>query len=222
SYGRLLRHEDGPVEKTAASEDSPLRANRHPYRARAKPGEMAYDYDKILVEEAVREAADAPVTILRLPMVYGPGDPHRRLRPYLEKMASGAAEIRIDRAKTRWRWTRGAVGDVAEAIALAVTNPRAAGRTYNVGEEDALSEADWIRAIAEAAGWKGVVREVASGELPEPEREAYDFRHDLVADTTRIRRELGFRERVGRAEALRRTVAAAAAEREEVGGGAGI
>ncbi len=37
----------------------------------AKPGEMAYDYEKILVEAAVRDGAGSPVTILRLPMVYG-------------------------------------------------------------------------------------------------------------------------------------------------------
>jgi len=208
AYGRLLRLEDGPVERAASLEDAPLRASRHPYRERARPGEMAYDYDKIEVEDAVREGTDAPVTILRLPMVYGVGDPHRRLRPYIEPMAAGASEIRIDRAKASWRWTRGAVEDVAEAIALAATtsDPRAAGRVYNLGEEDALTEAEWIGAIAAAAGWNGAVRAVDASELPESEREPYDFRHDLVADTTRIREEFGFRERVGRAEALRRAV----------------
>ncbi len=209
-YGRLLRLEGGPADRTPATEDSPLRASRHPYRAMAKRGEMAWDYEKILVEAVVREEADAPVTILRLPMVYGTGDPHRRIRPYVSRMAGGpeAGEIRVDRAKAAWRWTRGAVEDVARAIALAVVDGRASGRVYNVGEEDALSEADWIRAVGEAAGWTGSVREVAREELPEAEREPFDFAHDLVADTGRIRRELGFCERVGRAEGLRRAVAA--------------
>jgi nucleoside-diphosphate-sugar epimerase len=208
-YGRLLRLESAPADRAASSEDSPLRASRHPYRALAKPGEMAYDYEKILVESAVRDGADAPVTILRLPMVYGPGDPQRRLRPYVSRMTGDdAGEIRIDRAKAAWRCTRGAVEDVARAIALAAVDGRASGRVYNVGEEDALCEAEWIRAIAEAAGWTGRVREVAREELPESEREPYDFAHDLVADTGRIRRELGFREGVGRGEELRRAVAA--------------
>ena len=174
----------------------------------AKPGEMAYDYEKILVEAAVREASGAPVTILRLPIVYGPGDPQRRLRPYLSRMAEGASEIRLDRAKAAWRWTRGYVEDVAEAIALAATDSRASGRVYNLGEDDALREAEWIRAIGEAAGWTGSVRAVERDELPDAEREPYDFAHDLVADTSRIRRELGFREPVGRREGLRRSVAA--------------
>jgi len=208
SYGGLLRLEGGAVAPgTAAAEDSPLRASRHPYRARARPGEMAYDYDKVLVETAVREGADAPVTILRLPMVYGPGDPYRRLRPLLAKMESDAAEILVDRRRAGWRWTRGYVDDVAHAIALAVADPRAAGRVFNVGEDDALAERDWIRAVGEAAGWGGSVREAAPEEIPEAEREPdFDYAHDLVADTTRIQRELGFRERVGRSEGLRQTV----------------
>ncbi len=100
-------------------------------------------------------------------------------------MAGGAPEIRLDRAKAAWRWTRGFVEDVAEAIALAVIDDRASGRVYNVGEEDALREAEWVRAIGEAAGWTGHVRAVEREALPEAEREPYDFAHDLVADTSR-------------------------------------
>ena len=207
AYGRLLGLEGGPRESAPATEESSLRTSRYPYRSMAKPGEMAYDYEKILVEGAAR-ASGLPVTVLRLPKVYGAGDPQQRLRPQLSRMLAGEGEIRLDRAKASWRWTRGAVEDVADAIALAVTDQRASGRVYNLGEELASSQAEWVRAIGEAAGWTGRVREVAREELPEDEREPYDFAHDLSADTGRIRRELGFRERVGRAESLRRAVAA--------------
>jgi nucleoside-diphosphate-sugar epimerase len=208
AYGRLLRLESGPAEGAPATEDSPLRESRHPYRAMARPGEMAYDYDKILVESAARAGSTVPVTVLRLPKVYGVGEPRRERRPYLIRMLEGAREIRLDRAKAAWRWTRGAVEDVAAAIALAATDERASGRVYNLGEEQASSEAEWVRAIGEAAGWTGRVREIAREDLPEEEREPYDFAHHLVSDTGRIRRELGFVERVGRAESLRRAVAA--------------
>jgi nucleoside-diphosphate-sugar epimerase len=134
-------------------------------------------------------------------------------------MLAGAAEIRLDRAKAVWRWTRGAVEDVADAIALAATDVRASGRVYNLGEEPASSEAEWIRAIGEAVGWTGHAREVPREELPEEEREPYDFAHDLVADTGRIRRELGFVERVGREESLRRAVAAERLRPEAISGG---
>jgi nucleoside-diphosphate-sugar epimerase len=205
AYGRLLRLESGPRDPALLTEDSPLRASRYPYRAMARPGEMAYDYEKILVESAAAADPALPATVLRLPSVYGEGDGQRRLRPYLERM--GKPELLIDRTKAGWRWTRGHVEDVAAAIARACMDSRAAGKTYNVGEADALSEADWIRAIGKAADWDGEVREVARDELPEGLAEPYDFAHDLAADTRRIREELGVHEPVGRLAGLRRAVA---------------
>ena len=60
--------------------------------------------------------------------------------------------------------------------------------------------------IAKAIDWKGQLLEVAADELPERERQPFDFRYELATDTSRIRRELGYREMVGRSEALRRTI----------------
>ncbi len=211
AYGRLLRLEAGAREVAPLAEDAPLRAARYPYRAKARgPEGMAHDYEKIFVEAAVAGHANLPATILRLPFVYGPCDPQRRLRPYLERTRD--PEILLDRAKASWRWTRGYVEDVGEAIALATGNERAAGRIYNVGEEDAVTEAEWVRLVGEASGWRGEVRAVARRDLPEGLAEPYDFSHDLAADTGRIRSELGFRESVGRAEGVRRTVAWEAAQ----------
>jgi nucleoside-diphosphate-sugar epimerase len=94
------------------------------------------------------------------------------------------------------------LGDVAAAVAVTATDPRAAGRVYNLGEPVALSEADWVRAVGEAAGWQGEVLVVPRGRLAVPG----DTGQDIVMDTTRIRQELGYREEVPSAEALRRTV----------------
>ena len=107
----------------------------------------------------------------------------------------------------RWRWTRGYVENVADAIALAATDDRAAGRVYNVGEPEALSEAEWVAAIGRAAGWEGRVATMAPDQLPQHLVEAYAFEHHVVGDTRRIRDELGYTERVDRDEALRRTIA---------------
>ena len=205
AYGRLRRLESGASERALLSEDALLRTSRFPYRAVSKSGEMAFDYEKIQVEKAVSGHPELLTTILRLPFVYGPGDRQRRLKPYLERMAQ--LQMPLDRAKAAWRSSRGYVEDVAEAIAIACVDPRAAGRTYNIGEADPLTETEWISAICEAAGWKGAVRPVPREELPEGLAEPYDFGHDLGADTRRIREELGYREPVGRAEGLRRTVA---------------
>ena len=214
AYGRLLRLEARARELGPLTEDAELRATRHPYRAKARgPEDLAYEYDKIPVEAAVAGHADLPATILRLPFVYGPGDPQRRLRPYLERMRD--PEILLDRAKASWRWTRGYVEDVGEAIALAAGDERAAGRIYNLGEEDAATEAEWVRLIGKAAGWGGEVRAVPSDELPKELKEPFDFSQDLAVDTRRIRKELAYREPVGRMEGLRRTVAWEAAQPRE-------
>jgi nucleoside-diphosphate-sugar epimerase len=206
-YGRLLRLERGAANPAPAAEDAPLRSSRFPYRAAAAgPADMAYGYEKIFVEEAASGDPRLPATVLRLPAVYGPGDPHHRVGQVLARMGTGAPLL-LDRAKASWRWTRGYVDDVADAIALAATDERAAGRTYNLGEETALTEAQWVREIGLAAGWRGDVGEVPREELPAPLAEPYDFAHDLVASSARIRAELGFRERVGRTEGLRRSVA---------------
>ena len=202
SYGWFLGLEAGPRNPTPATEDSPLRSSRFPYRGKARSsGDVAHDYEKILVEQAASCDPALPTTVLRLPCVYGAGDGHHRVGQVLVRALAGPP-FRIDRARAAWRWTRDAVDDVAEAIALAAADPRAAGRVYNVGEESALSEEEWTRAVLRAAGLDDDVRVVGREELPADAAEPYDFRHDLVADTGRIRRELGYREIVGRDAAL--------------------
>jgi nucleoside-diphosphate-sugar epimerase len=65
------------------TEDAELRASRFSYRlakprAAGDPQAWMDDYDKIPLEEAARAAAGFETTILRLPMVFGPGDRQRR------------------------------------------------------------------------------------------------------------------------------------------------
>jgi nucleoside-diphosphate-sugar epimerase len=210
-YGRLLGLEGGGPAAEPSSEESPLRESRFPYRARAQgPEDRAYDYEKILVESAAASDRALPATILRLPCVWGPRDPNRRVGQILDRFRAGG-DYAMDAAQASWRWTRGFVEDVADAIALAVTDARAQGQTYNLGEESAPTEAEWVARIGSACpGWRGEVRAVAREQLP-PELAGppFDYAHDLVADTSRIRRELGFHERADPGEAMRRAVAAA-------------
>ena len=93
------------------------------------------------------------------------------------------------------------------AVVLAVTDGRAVGRIYNVGERETLTWADWVRAIGHAAGWDGEVVSVPRDRLPEHLLPDEDTAQHLVVDTTRIREELGYREHISRKKALRRTVA---------------
>jgi nucleoside-diphosphate-sugar epimerase len=206
---RLFKVEPGAPDPTPLDEDAPLRCALYPYRAVAKDqADPKYAYDKIPVEQVVRENADLPATILRLPAVYGPGDFQHRTFEYLKRMDDGRRSILVDRAQLGWRWSRGYVENVAAAIVLAATDARAAGRTYNVGEEPALSIADWIAQIGRAASWNGRVCGMAEVDLPAHLRESgMDWRHDWAVNTGRIRRELGYVEPVTLRDALARTVA---------------
>ena len=207
SYGRLLGLEKGPPDPQPMDEDSPLRESRYPHRAMSKsPKDFAATYDKMLVEEAVNDSVKLRATVLRLPAVYGPDDKYHRAFEYLKRMDDGRREIILEEARARWLWTRGYVENVADAIALAVTDERAAGRVYNVGEPDVLTEAEWIRSIGQAADWRGEVVILPGEKMPAHLASPYNFEHHMHCDTTRIRRELDYHERVSRAEAMRRTI----------------
>jgi nucleoside-diphosphate-sugar epimerase len=195
-----------PPDPTPLSEDAPLRERRFPYRGYGLPQPWADDYDKIPVEQTILNAPDLPGTVLRLPAVYGPGDNQHRLRPYLRRMDDGRPAILLAEGQAGWRGTRGYVENVAAAVALAVTDDRAAGRVYNVGEEPTPTEREWVGQIAAAAGWSGEIVMVPARHLPDHLRPPFDFRYDLATDTGRIREELGYSEPVERQEALDRTV----------------
>jgi nucleoside-diphosphate-sugar epimerase len=158
------------------------------------------------VERAVLGDPRLPGTVLRLPMVYGPGDRQHRLFPYLKRMDDGRPAILLEENQARWRWTRGYVENVAAAVARAAVEERATGQIYNVGEPDAPTEAEWVEQIGRAAGWRGEVVAVLPEFLPKALLMAVDWRHHLVTDTSRLRNLLGFTEPVAHAEALRRTV----------------
>jgi nucleoside-diphosphate-sugar epimerase len=208
TYGILWRNEATPPNVTPIREDAPLRSVLYPYRRMAKgPDDPKYSYDKIPVERVVMGDPDLPGTVLRLPATYGPGDRQHRLFEYLKRMDDGRPFILLGAEEARWRQTHGYVENVADAVALAATDGRAANGIFNVGEEDAWSRAEWVKSIGQAVGWEGEVIAVPEDLLPEHLRSPTSYEHDLAVDTGRIRKELGYEERVPRGEALLKTIA---------------
>jgi nucleoside-diphosphate-sugar epimerase len=206
AYGSFRRLEISEPPKRPLSEAAPLRTILFPYRDLSKKkSDLFFRYEKISVEQTVMNNGGLPATILRLPQVFGPYDQQHRLRDYLKRMDAGG-DIVIGQAKACWRSTRGYVENIAAGIAVAVTNRKAAGRIYNIGERPAESEKDWIERIGKAAGWTGRLKVVPEAALPPQLRELYDWNYHLAADTARIRRELGYQEKISPAEAMRRTV----------------
>ena len=206
SSGDVYRNYDGfrgrptaPPDPVPLAEDAPLREARFPYRGLGLEAPWADDYDKVLVEDAYRSASDLPTTLLRLPAVFGEGDPQRRVASVLEGLEADGP-VRLGGTQAGWRWSRAYVEDVAAAVALVVADDRAVGETLNLGDRGALTEAEWTRAVAEAAGLEARIM-ICADEGP------FDFRYDLALDTSRAR-GLGLGAQVGLREGLARTVAA--------------
>ena len=213
AMGVLHGLEEGPLEPLPLREDSTLRTKLQiypPEQVRMMQGVFPWldeDYDKIPVEGAVLSDAELPGTVLRLPMIYGPGDPRHRSFPMLKRMDDRRPVIVLPRSLAEWRSPRGYVENVAAAIAMAVHSEHAAGRVYNVAEVESFSELEWARTLAVAAEWGGEFVVVEDSEAPASVRIAGNFAQHLITDTTRIRSELGYREPVARKDAIRRTIA---------------
>ena len=182
AYGRFAGMEAGWLEKGLLTEDSPLRTVLYPYRAQAKsPDELAHYYEKILVEREAMGNPQLPATVLRLPKVYGPGN------------NADLATVYAYRDHPDWRWTHGYVENVAQAIVRVAVHPAAAGRIYNAGEEYTPTVGERLKTLP------------ASTVQPAPDS-AFDFRQDIAYDTSRIRKELGYKERISYEEGLKRTL----------------
>ena len=202
----------GSLQPVPLTEDSELRTvpPYSPERTKMLQSVFSWvdeEYDKIPVEKAVMSLPDLPGTVLRLPMVYGPGDPLHRFFAYLKRMDDGRPRIVFSEDYAAWRTPRGYVENVAAAIALAATAERAAGRTYIVAEQPAYSELEWAKKMAEQAGWRGEFVVLPRDQAPEHLRFPGNTAQHGDASSARIRQELGFRDPVPLEEAIRRTVA---------------
>ena len=205
--------EPGPLEPLPLTEDSPLRTVRRlhaPEVVKMMKGVFGWlneDYDKIAVEEAIMNDSVVSGTVLRLPMVYGPGDRLHRWFPLLKRLADGRSAILLPDDFAAWRAPCGYVDDVAHAIALAATSERAAGRVYNICQEPTLPELEWQAKIAKGTNWSGrfvvLPRERTPKHLLLPGNAA----QHVVATSDRIRAELGYKELVEVEDAIQRTVA---------------
>ena len=211
AYGILLGLETGALQQVPITEDSDLRTHLRPYgpdHLKRMQGIFSWlddEYEKIEVERTVMNDRDLPATVLRLPMVYGPGDPLHRLYPTVKRIDDNRPAILLEDGLARWSLPRGYVENVAAAIALAATSDRARARIYNVAEP-ALPELEWTRLIGEVAGWNGDVIALGKDQTPAHLRQPYNTAQEWTVSSDRIRTELGFTDPVAIPEALRRTI----------------
>jgi nucleoside-diphosphate-sugar epimerase len=210
--GVLHGTEEGPLEPLPLTETSALRTKLQTYPpAQIKMLQQVFgwvddDYDKIPVERAILGEPELPGTILRLPMIYGPGDHLARFHPILRRIDDGRRAILFEEGIAAWRAARGYVENVAGALALAVVSEQAAGQIYNVAEMPAFSELEWATKIAAATNWDGRFIVLAKERTPAHLLLQGNVAQHWVADSTRIRKELGYQEPVPLEQAIRQTI----------------
>jgi nucleoside-diphosphate-sugar epimerase len=213
AWGVFYNMEAGGLQELPLTEDSELRTSRNTYppevlkrlRTSLYPW-VGDEYDKIPVEQAVLGDPKLPGTILRLPMIYGLGDPMHRFYPILKRIDDGRKQIIFADDVAPLRTPRGYVEDVGAAVALAATSPQAAGRIYNVCETEFFGELGWARKIAAATGWNGEFVVLPHDRTPKHLLWPGNTAQHVVASSERIRKELGYRELLPREEAIRRTI----------------
>jgi len=99
------------------------------------------------------------VTILRVGMVYGPGDPVDREGFYWARMR-GSGEIQVPYFAGNL-FQNVFVRDVARAVAAVAGRPVCFGKAYNVCSPEVFGVADYVGLLADAVGWCGTVSRIA-------------------------------------------------------------
>jgi len=149
---------------------------------------------------------DIYCTILRLPALYGAGDRQHRCLPYLQQMFD-QQPILLEEQQAQWRFSHGYVETIAVAIALAVTDNRAAGRIYNLGEASTLTLLERIQRLGNWVNWQVEIVTLPKDQLPSHLQMNLQWQYHLAMDTTRFREELDYVEAISEVEALRQMIA---------------
>ncbi|MFT3698601.1 MAG: SDR family oxidoreductase [Kofleriaceae bacterium] len=143
TLGSVLAGSDRPLIVTSGAA---LPSARKPALETDKPALTSAEMPRIATEEAVDALAGVKVSVVRLAIVHGPGDPH--FLPLLVKLARDHGEAAyIGDGANRWPGVH--VDDAAVLYRLALEHGRAGARYHAVGEEGVA-----LREIAGLIGTK--------------------------------------------------------------------
>ena len=184
--GRVYKTERVALEDAPIGENAPLRAEP---LVQGDPLNDKLHVERVLLEGKV------PSTILRLPPMYGPNDPLRRLYPLIFRMIDEPPFIVIPESQANWRWTHGYAPDMAHGIALAAMSGSNHSRIYNLGELKTPTIIERISHMATIFGWEGKLTSLPDSELPDYMIASGDFEQELEFDTSKIRSELSYNEK---------------------------
>ncbi len=155
----------------------------------------------------ILEETGLEIVIIRLPLVYGPGVKANFLR-MVDVVNRG---FPLPLASINNRRSLIYLGNLVDAIAACVTHPKAAGQTYLVSDGEDVSTPELIRRVADALGktarlfpFPPALMKIA-GRLTGKSDAVDRLLGSLVVDSSKIRRELGWKPPYTMEEGLKET-----------------
>lgn len=177
------------------------------------PGTKTYpDYDKNIVTETFMSACAEGLlsaTVLRLPMVFGPGDFQFRHRhgKIIRRIFDQHKSLVMGAVEQASLFTFGNIDNVAAAILHVAETPYASGKVFNIGECKSRSLRRWAEMYAEAAGTQFDLQIVPDA-LIENDMSAINNPPRLILfDTRAFSSETGFIEPISVREQVQKTLA---------------
>ena len=161
-----------------------------------RPGER-YAASKAKAEEALRAIPRLRLTVLRPPLVYGPGVRAN----FLALLSAIARGIPLPLARVRNRRSLIYVGNLAYAVRHCVEHPQLAGRAYLPADGAPTSTPELCRQIGRALGRPARLFPFPPALLPRA------LAADLEVDDAAARKELGWQPSFTMEEGLRATAA---------------
>lgn len=161
-----------------------------------------------LSEGVVREEHEKgsyKATLLRYPLVYGPRQPASTLWPIIKRVLDGRKRIIVPGDGLQLR-CRGYSENCANAVLLALDNPKAIGQIYNVADEKTYSLKEFVALVVRGLDADAEVVPIAHPMAFNLAQGYASPPYHLMFDMAKAIHELGYRDLVPTPEAVRRSV----------------
>ncbi len=140
-----------------------------------------------------------PGTIVRLPALYGPRQPRNAEWFFVKRVLDERKRVAVPEGGFQI-CHRGFVQNMARGVVQALTNAKAVGQVYNLGEEKLYTLAQLARAVARALDYEWDIYSVPGHLWPTP------YNHTSFYDLRKARTQLRYRDRMIPRDGLELTI----------------
>ena len=181
------------------------RVKRIVFMSTVATAETAYGKSKQEAEERLRDlcrGTSTQLTILRAPLVYGPGVAAK----FLQLLSIMKRGIPLPFASVKNRRSMIYIDNLTDALIVAATSPAAANETFYVADDEAWPTPDLIRELAAAMHRKPRLIPFPPSILKLAGKRAEPLLASMEVDSTKFRRMTGWTPPHSAREGLRKTV----------------